>query len=380
MRFLTAGESHGAAIIGILEGLPSGLPVVPERINGDLAQRQRGHGRGDRMKLERDTAEVLGGVIGGETYGAPLCIVVRNRDDRRLAENPGEPVFIPRPGHVDLAGSIKYDLKDLKRPAERASARSTAVTVAFGSIARQVLEHFGILIAAPVIQIGDTKAPMPEGTLDVLRRNIEDSPVRCADRKSAELMVALIDRAREEEDTLGGIMAILVDGLPEGLGSFAQPDRRLDGRLAQALMSIPAIKGVEIGDGFALAGCRGSDAQDEIFCEGRFRRRTNRAGGIEGGLSNGERIILRAAMKPIPTVKRGLSSVDVRTGESVTAEYVRSDVCAVPAASVVAEASVAMMLLEAFLEKFGGDTMKEVERSFNAYVQALPGFGRNTGP
>jgi chorismate synthase len=372
---LTAGESHGAGLVGIMEGFPAGFTVDMDRINRDLARRQKGYGRGERMKIEQDTAEILAGIIGGETYGAPLSLMIRNRDDRKLPDNPGEPTFVPRPGHVDLAGSIKYDIKDLKRAAERASARTTAITVAFGSVARQFLEYFGIQIAAAVIQIGNAKAPPPEGSLETVINAVEESPVRCADSESAGHMMTLIDRARNEGETLGGIIYVIVEGAPVGLGSFAHPDRKLDGRLAQALMSIPAIKGVEIGDGFDLAECMGSAAHDEISGEGRFRRKTNRAGGLEGGVSNGERIIVKAAMKPIPTVRKGLSSVNVLTGEEVIADYVRSDVCAVPAASVVAESATALIILDAFLEKFAGDTIKEVERSFQGYLQASARHG-----
>jgi chorismate synthase len=371
MRFLTAGESHGPGLIGIFEGLPSGIPVNLEVINRALAARQQGPGRGERMKIERDRALILGGVVGGETYGGPLCLQIKNRDDRNLPDGSGEPQTIPRPGHADLAGSIKYGLTDLKIPAERASARLSAIYVAFGALMKDMLSDFGIKITGYVQSIGGIMADGPDESFEAIEQCIEASSLRCPDLKAAEAMHRLIEECADRGDSLGGRIRVVAEGVPPGLGSFVHWDRKLDGRLAAMVMSIPAIKGVEIGDGFALDHVMGSSAHDALFREERLVRRTNRAGGIEGGVSNGERIVVTAAMKPIPTLRQGLPSVDVSTGENVKTCYVRSDVCAVPAASIVAEAVVSLCLGEVFIERFGGDTLEAVKESFRLHNENL---------
>ncbi|MGV8125094.1 MAG: chorismate synthase [Candidatus Xenobiia bacterium LiM19] len=374
MRFITAGESHGHSLVGILEGLPSGFSLDVAHINTMLFQRQSGYGRSSRMSLEKDSVLILAGIIDGKTCGAPVCLSVQNRDNRKLDESSGEPHLIPRPGHVDLPGSIKYGLSDMKIPAERASARTTAILVALGAVALQMLRHFGIQVLGWVSQIGDIASREKDYTIDEIESAVLHSPLRCPDSEIEPSMTALIDECRGRGDSLGGIITVMAEGAPPGLGSFVHWDRRLDGRLASAIMSIPAIKGFEIGRGFLDAGRQGSQVHDSICWDGGYKRSSNRAGGLEGGVTNGEPIILRAAMKPIPTLKKGIASVDVKTRKSVTAEYVRSDVCAVPAASVVAESMTALCLLEAFLEKFGGDTAEEVMSALTRYREYIKAF------
>jgi chorismate synthase len=371
MRFITAGESHGHSLVGIVEGLPSGFPIDTAHINAMLSMRQAGYGRSSRMSLEKDTVTILAGVIDGRTYGGPLCLSVQNRDNRKLEEGSGKPHLIPRPGHADLPGAIKYGLHDMKIPAERASARTTAVIVALGALAIQMLRRFEIRILGWVTQIGRCESEEIEHYIGDIESAVLASPLRCPDSRSEKSMIALIDECREKGDSIGGVITIRAEGVPPGLGSFAHWDRRLDGRLAAAIMSIPAIKGFEIGRGFREAGRPGSEVHDSISWNGGYRRSSNRAGGIEGGVTNGEPIVLRAAMKPIPTLVKGMASVDVKTKKSEMAVYVRSDVCAVPAASVVAESMTALCLLEAFLEKFGGDTVAEVESAFSRYREYL---------
>jgi chorismate synthase len=387
MRFLSSGESHGRALMGIIEGIPSGLSVSSEDIDKDLKRRQGGHGRGGRMKIESDHAEIVSGVRWGKTIGSPVGISIENKDwknwqegmspDARY-ENSIKPVTRPRPGHADLAGALKYNHKDIRNVLERSSARETAMRVAIGAIAKKFLSEFGISVGSYVIQIGShrTEAGRQVNEKDLLKlfQKAEGSPVRCPDRKTSEKMVELIDKAVEEGNSLGGVFEVFLTGLPAGLGSHVQWDRKLDGRLAQALMSIQAIKGVEIGLGFEAARNFGSDVMDEIFYErskskrgGRFYRKTNNAGGIEGGMSNSMPISVRVAMKPIPTLRRPLMSVDIKTKKAFQATYERSDVCAVPAAAVVAEAMAALVIADAFLEKFGGDSMEEVRRNFDSY-------------
>ncbi|MGY4706919.1 chorismate synthase [Candidatus Bipolaricaulota sp. J31] len=373
LRWLTAGESHGPALVAILEGVPAGLPLSPEDIDRELARRQRGHGRGGRMAIEHDRAEILAGVRWGRTTGAPIAVRIANRDWgnwRGIMEPTGgppadyRPVTVPRPGHADLAGHLKYGHRDLRDVIERASARETAARVALGAVAKRLLRELRVGIASHVVSIHTAEAEVDVLSLGLSAEEInaraDRSPVRCLDPDAEREMVARIDAARAAGDTVGGIFEVVALGVPPGLGSYVQWDRRLDGRLAWALMSIPGIKGVEIGLGFRAARVRGSEAHDEIFRDenGGFRRGTDRAGGLEGGVTNGEPVVIRAAMKPIPTLVRPLRSVDLETGEEVPAHRERSDVCAVPAASVVGEAMVALVLADAVLERFGGDTLE----------------------
>ncbi len=376
LRYLTAGESHGRALVGILEGMPAGLEMDEATINHQLRRRQCGYGRGGRMKIEADRARILSGVRFGKTLGSPIALMVENRDwenwkDRMAVTPDGEadPVLIPRPGHADLSGMIKYGFGDIRNVFERSSARETAVRVAVCTVARKLLETFGILIASHVVAIGGARVEGSGDESNSLSDGVVDrSPVRCLDPEAEHAMTAEIDRAKEAGDSLGGVFEVVVSGLPVGLGSYVHWDRRLDGRLAQALMSIQAIKGVEIGLGFESAYRNGSEVHDEILYEERgkgvYSRRTNRAGGLEGGMTNGEPLILRAAMKPIPTLTKPLRSVHVHSKEAVSAHRERSDVCAVPAASIVGESVVAFVLADAFLEKFGGDCVEECGRNF----------------
>ncbi len=400
LRYLTAGESHGKALTGIIEGVPSGLTVSGDLIDKDLKRRQGGYGRGGRMKIESDHAEILSGVRWGKTIGSPITLLIENKDYNNWleamsadasAEGSIPPVTRPRPGHADLTGAIKYGHRDIRNILERSSARETAMRVALGAVAKRFLSEFGLRVGSYVVQIGKISGP----TLEALKPRIlasifekaEKSPVRCPDEAASIKMIKLIDRAVKEGNSLGGIFDVFVTGVPVGLGSHVQWDRKLDGRLAQAVMSIQAIKGVEVGLGFEMSGKSGSEVMDEIFYTRRdtrrkmaaksredllhtpygFYRKTNNAGGIEGGMTNGMPIILRAAMKPIPTLRRPLRSVDIVTMKPVEAAYERSDICAVPAAGVVGEAMVALTIADAFLEKFGGDSMDEVRRNFNAY-------------
>jgi chorismate synthase len=380
LRFLSAGESHGPALTVIVDGMPAGLPLSPDDINPDLRRRQQGYGRGGRMKIESDTAEILSGVRHGRTLGSPITVLIRNRDwenwRQRMSisppETPSAPVTVPRPGHADLAGMLKYGHTDIRNVIERASARETAARVAAGAIAKAFLRQFNIQVVGHVIQIGHALAKPVYENIEQLRSSAEESPVRCADPMAETRMMGYIDFMMEKGDSVGGVVEVVAEGVPPGIGSYSQWDRRLDGRLAQAVMSIHAIKGVEIGMGFMAAGLPGSLVHDEIYYEDRqFKRRTNNAGGIEGGVSNGERIIVRAAMKPIPTLLNPLRSVDVATKQEVQSRFERSDVCAVPAAAVVVEAMVAFVLAQEMLVKFGGDSLQEVLRNYNSYMEAL---------
>jgi chorismate synthase len=387
-RWLTAGESHGRALVAICDGVPSGIKVTTEDLAAALARRRAGYGRGARMTFEQDQVEFTGGVRHGSTLGGPVAIRVANTEwpkwEAVMSADPVDaeqlkglarnaPLTRPRPGHADLAGMQKYGHTDARPVLERASARETAARVALGEVARRLLSQvLGIEILSHVVAIGQIRAPedvMP-GPQD--RTAVDADPVRCADPATSQAMVAEIDAARKEGDTLGGVVEVLAFGLPPGLGSFTHWDRRLDARLAGALMSIQAIKGVEVGDGFTTATRRGSQAHDEIeAAESGITRRTNRAGGIEGGMSTGEALRLRAAMKPISTVPRALDTVDTSTGEPAKAINQRSDVTAVPAAGVVAEAMVALVLAEAAIEKFGGDSAEEMRRNAESYLKAL---------
>jgi len=390
LRFLTAGESHGKGLTGILEGIPSGLALSASHIDAELKRRQKGYGRGGRMKIESDSAEILSGVRWGKTTGAPISLFIRNRDWENWKEgmSPDEkdalsipPVTRPRPGHADLAGALKYNEKDIRNILERSSARETAMRAALGAVAKKFLLEFGIEIGSFVLQIGTVEAGLSgehsEKKLHHLFKKAERSDLRCPESKTGEEMKLEIDRAMKSGDSLGGRFVVFATGLPPGLGSHIQWDRRLGGLLAQALMSIQAIKAVEVGFGTRLASMRGSQAMDEIFYElkeKKFTRKTNRMGGIEGGMTNGMPVVLSAVMKPIPTLKKPLRSADILTKEPFKAAYERSDVCAVPAASVVGEGMTALVLAGAFLEKFGGDSLGETGRNYNSYRQYLASF------
>ncbi|MBI2842338.1 MAG: chorismate synthase [Armatimonadetes bacterium] len=378
-RFLTAGESHGQMLMAVIDGVPAGLEISAEQIDRDLARRQKGHGRGGRMKIEHDTARIVSGVRHGRSLGGPIALMIENRDwqawSKKMAVEPGEveasdptAVFVPRPGHADLAGVIKYGHADMRNVLERASARETAARTAVGAVAKRILEEAGVGIAGHVVAIGSVQARKTSLSPQEIRAKSEESPVRCVDPEAESQMIQAIDAAKEEGDTLGGLFEVIAAGVPVGLGSYAQWDRRLDGEIARAVMSIPAIKGVEIGLGFEAAKLPGSEVHDEIgYEQGGYFRFTNRAGGLEGGVTNGEPVVVRAAMKPIPTLIRRLRSVDTRTKEPAPAHAERSDVCAVPAASVVGEAMVAIALVGALTEKFGGDSMRELKANMQAY-------------
>ncbi len=364
LTYLTAGESHGRGLIAILEGYPAGVKLDEGFINRELKARQSGYGRGGRMALESDRVEIWSGVRKGETIGSPLGLLIRNRDFR-IEELP--PVTAPRPGHADLAGAMKFGFPDSRNVLERASARETACRVALGALAQILLREFGIGLESRVVSLGGIAAAAPGGA-----GRPGKSVLNCADPAAEKRMIAKIEEAKRAGDTLGGVFRVVARGVPPGLGSYTLSARRLDGRLAAALMSIPAIKGVEIGMGFAAAAVPGSAVHDEIAPSGKvLRRSTNRAGGIEGGVSNGEEIVCFAAMKPIPTLMRPLRTVDLKTKRATSAAAERSDVCAVPAASVVGRAAVALVLAEAFLEKFGGDSLAEIRRNFNGYLASL---------
>ena len=381
LRFLTAGESHGKGLTVIVEGLPAGLPLTEKYMERDLRRRQGGHGRSKRQQIEQDHAEITGGVRHGLTLGSPVALFIRNHDWENWGElMQAEPfegevkrVTRLRPGHADVAGTMKYGFDDVRNVLERASARETAARVAAGAACRRLLEEFGIAVHSQTVSIGDVCAS-PKGEPDWVA--VEESPVRCADREASERMVRAIDAAREAGDTLGGIFEMWATGLPIGLGSHVMWDRKLDGLLAQAVMSIHAVKGVEIGGGFGLTSTPGSQAHDVILAQeewdGRpWRRATNHAGGLEGGITNGEPVIVRGALKPISTLSKPLPSVDLLTGEEIQAHYERSDVCTVPAAGVVGEAMVAIVLARAMLEKFGGDRLEETRRNFEAYQKTI---------
>ncbi|MBI2412213.1 MAG: chorismate synthase [Deltaproteobacteria bacterium] len=392
LRFLTAGESHGKELTAIVEGAPSGLPISPSQIDADLARRQSGYGRGGRMSIETDRVEITAGVRHGLTLGSPIALIVRNRDWENWTEvmspvpstyDGSKTVTKPRPGHADLSGGIKYDHRDLRNILERSSARETAARVAAGAVARRLLDEFGIKVYSWVTGIGGVEwKKRGEARPDELFDGAEASVVRCPDKKTSKAMVSAIDLAKRAGDSLGGVFEVVVTGVPPGLGSHVQWDRKLDGSLARALMSIQAIKGVEVGIGFGAASTPGSKVHDEIFhgrktkafkgsywpVPGTFFRKTNNAGGIEGGMSNGEPLVLRAVMKPIPTLYKPLRSIDIVTKEPFKASIERSDVCAVPAAAIVAEAAVAFEVAREFLVKFGGDSVVEIERNYRGYL------------
>jgi chorismate synthase len=381
LRFLTAGESHGPQLTVIVEGLPAGLEISEDDLRRDLARRQGGHGRGGRQQIETDFARIVSGVRGGFTIGSPVTLVLENKDHvnwtaEMTASKEGfapKPVTRLRPGHADLAGVLKYGHDDVRNVLERSSARETATRVAAGGIARKLLAHFGVEIFSFTQSIGANDIGFEGVNPDTVTvAEIEASPVRCPDPEMSALMVADIDAVAERGDTLGGTFRVVARGVPPGLGSYVHWDRKLDGLLAQAMLSINAIKGVEFGAGFEGASRPGSQFHDEIdFTGGAFRHLTNRAGGLTGGVTNGEPIDLRVAIKPISTMKKPMQSVDLKTKEKVEAHYERSDVCVVPAAGVIGEAMVAITLAGAFLEKFGGDSMKELDRNYRGFIEAL---------
>ncbi|WP_457624261.1 chorismate synthase [Persephonella sp.] len=383
LRFLNAGESHGPALTAIIEGIPSNLEISSDYINRELARRQQGYGRGGRMKIEKDRVEILSGVRFGKTLGSPITLMVRNRDWENWTDImavEGQPtdkreITNPRPGHADLPGGIKYGFSDLRNVLERASARETTTRVAVGAVCKKLLEDIGIKIGSYVVSIGElsVRELIQDIPLEERFKRAEESEVRIPVPEEDEKFKKLIDLAKEEGESLGGVFEVFATGVPVGLGSYVQWDRRLDGRIAQAFMSIQAIKGVEIGDGFELSRRFGSQAHDEIFWdrERGFYHRTNRAGGLEGGMTNGEPVIVRAGMKPIPTLmrKKSLHSVNIKTKEPFDAAKERSDVTAVPAAAVVGEAMLAIILAEAVLEKFGNDNWEDIKKRVEEYRQ-----------
>jgi chorismate synthase len=376
LRFLTSGESHGRGLLVVVEGMPAGVPVSEDAINEQLARRQRGYGRGGRMQIEQDRAEIYTGVMSGTTIGAPVGLAIANKDWRK--DEP--PLTRPRPGHADLAGALKYHFDDVRRVLERSSARETVSRVAAGALARILLAQFGITLFSHVVELGGIAAERRPARMEEIPAIAEASPLRCADPEAERRMIAAVDEAKARGDTLGGVFEVVVLGLPVGLGTYVHWDRRLDGRLAQAMVSINAMKGVEIGRGFEEARLPGSAAHDEIFYEaGRgFYRRTNQSGGTEGGMTTGEPLVVRVAMKPLSTLRSPLASVDIVTKERVEAAVVRSDVTAVPAAGVIGEAMAALVLADAMLEKFGGDSLDQMRVAYDAHrrwVERGPGGG-----
>jgi chorismate synthase len=387
LRFLTAGESHGPQLVAMVEGVPAGFEMDLAALNNDLARRQKGYGRGGRMAIERDEVRVVSGIRFGRTLGSPITMIVENRDfknwEKRMSVDPrdresAQPVTRPRPGHADLAGVLKYNLEDIRDILERASARETAARVAIGSLARQLVEPFGVRILGYVASIGATIAKVPEGiAIDELARVTEASAVRVADPAAERAIIAEIDECKKTGDTLGGVVEVVAAGLPVGLGSHVQWDRKLDGRLAHALLSLQAAKGVELGLGFDAAAIRGSQLHDEIGYDAaarRFTRLSNNSGGTEGGMSTGEPIRVRVAFKPLSTLMQPLRSVDIKTKADAVGTIERSDVCAIPAAAVIAETVVAFEIAGAFLEKFGGDSRAEIARNLAGYLEQVRNF------
>jgi chorismate synthase len=388
IRFTTAGESHGRGLIAIVEGLPSGLEIDIAGLNEELKRRQWGYGRGGRMKIEQDTVEIISGVRHGATLGSPIAMMIENKDWRNwgdvmsvevleVAENRGRRVSRPRPGHADLAGGLKYDTRDLRNILERASARETAARVACGALARQLMGAFGVDIKSHVVQLGGLPERPLELTWDQIAAIPEEAPLRCGDEKAQEQMVQLIDRTKKEGDTLGGIFEVVAHNVVAGLGSHTSWSDKLDGRFAQAVMSIPAVKAVSIGEGVDGAARPGSEVHDEIGYDrdsAAFVRPTNRAGGLEGGITNGEDVRVRGYLKPISTLRRALRSVDIDSKNVELAAFERSDVTAVPAAGVIGEAMVALVLANAMREKFGGDSLSEMKRNFDGYLSQIRSY------
>jgi chorismate synthase len=387
-RFTTAGESHGRALVAIVEGLPAGMPVDVQQINHELHRRQQGYGRGARMKIESDRVEILSGVRHGLTLGSPLAVLIENKDwanwtevmsvePQEIAPGKSRRVRRPRPGHADLAGGLKYDARDLRDVLERASARETAARVACGAIAKQLLASFGIEIRSHVIQLGGIPDQPLELTFDQIAAMPEDAPLRCGDGEVQQRMIELIDQKKSEGDTLGGIFEVVARGVVPGLGSHTAWDLKLDGRLAQAVMSIPAVKAVAIGAGSAASSLPGSEVHDEISYNEEtkeFIRATNRAGGLEGGVTNGEELRVRGHLKPISTLRRPLRSVDIDTKQEERAAFERSDITVVPAGGVIGEAMVALAITSALRDKFGGDSLGEMKRNFAGYREQLRGY------
>lgn len=371
LKYFTAGESHGKSLTGIIEGFPSNVPIDIDKINEDLKRRQMGYGRGGRMKIEQDSVEILSGIRDSKTLGSPIAFSIQNRDyvnwerymDPIKVEDDSRRVTKPRPGHADLSGAIKYNFDDIRNVLERSSARETATRVAIGSIAKQLLTCFNIGVLSHVTRIGGAGLDSNIHDIDKIK-NADGSPVRCVDKDTESQMIDEIEKAKEAGDSLGGVFEIHITGVPVGLGSYVHWDRKLDAKLAYSLMSIQGIKGVEIGQGFNSAILKGSQIHDEIFYspDKGYYRKTNRAGGIEGGMSNGENIVIRCSMKPIPTLYQPLQSVDIETKESFIAAIERSDTCAVPAASIVGEMVAITVIADEFLRKYGGDSLEEITR------------------
>jgi chorismate synthase len=387
LRFLTAGESHGPELVAIIEGAPAGFEIDIARINHDLARRQKGYGRGGRMLIEKDEARIVSGIRFGRTMGSPVTFIVENRDyknwEKRMSADPrdrGEAKVVtrPRPGHADLAGVLKYNLEDIRDILERASARETTARVAVGAFARQLIAQFGVQVLGYVVSIGSVQASVPPAmSIEELTRITEDSQVRVADTDAERAIIAEIDACKKEGDTLGGIVEVVAVGLPVGLGSHVQWDRKLDGRLAHALLSLQAVKGVEVGIGFEAARVRGSQLHDEIGYDREMRhftRHSNNSGGTEGGMSTGEPLRVRVAFKPLSTLMRPLKSTDIKTKAEAVGTIERSDVCAIPAAAVIAETVVAFELANAFLEKFGGDSLAEITSNYRNYLEQVRNF------
>jgi len=375
LRFLTAGESHGERLTVILDGIPAGLTLREEDLVLDLRRRQGGHGRGGRQQIEQDAAHIVAGVRGGLTLGSPITLEIANLDWQNwrqvmavdAAEVKRKPITRVRPGHADLAGMLKYGADDARNVLERASARETAARVAAGAVAKLLLNEFGLRVRSYTRSIGPIEAPIPD-SIDWIA--VDASPVRCPDQPSSEAMVAAIDAARERGDTLGGVFTVIAEGVPPGLGSYRQWDTRLDGLLAQAIASIPACKAVSIGDGVEAAALPGSQVHDvPVYDDGRLRHQTNRAGGLTGGVTNGEPVVVHGFMKPISTLLKPLPTVDLKSREAARAHYERSDICVVPAAGVVGEAMVALVLASALIEKFGGDSLPELRRNVESYLE-----------
>jgi chorismate synthase len=389
LRFYTAGESHGQALLAFISGLPASLPIDVDFINHELHRRQLGYGRGGRQKIEKDRADIFAGVRHGKTIGAPVALRIENRDwanwekalpveDSPDLAGRDKKLVAPRPGHADLAGSLKFNFHDARYVLERASARETAARVAAASFAKLLLRQFGTEIASHTVQVGHVKLARDASWKEILAVSTDlESPLRCVDSVAQDKMKAEVDAALKAGDTVGGIFEVIAHNVPVGLGSHAQWDEKLDGRLAQAVMSIQAVKGVEIGAGVTAAGSYGSEVQDEISYDKsakRFRRSSNRAGGLEGGITNGEDVVVRGYLKPISTLRRALGTADMVTKEPVQAAYERSDWCVVPAAGVAGEAMVALVLADAFLQKFGGDSLAEMRRNFDAYARQIDEF------
>ncbi len=387
LRFLTAGESHGPELVAVVEGVPAGFEIDIAGINADLARRQKGYGRGGRMLIERDEVRPVSGIRFGKSLGSPITFIIENKDfknwQKRMSVDPrdrGEAQVVtrPRPGHADLAGVLKYNLEDIRDVLERASARETTARVAIGSLAKQLLAPFGVAVLGYVVRIGSVEVAVPEAAaIDELARVTETSQVRVADADAERAMIAEIDECKKSGDTLGGVVEVIAAGLPVGIGSHVQWDRKLDGRLAHALLSLQAAKGVEVGLGFRAAAMRGSALHDEIGYdarERRFTRHSNNSGGTEGGMTTGEPLRVRIAFKPLSTLMQPLHSVDIKSKAEAVAAIERSDVCAIPAAAVIAEAVVAFELANGFLEKFGGDSLEEITRNWRGYLDQVRNF------